>query len=45
MIPPMVGEEVTLVRVPDEVIPCRCNHKIKCVFQMVGIKAYMVDQY
>ena len=40
----MVGEEATLVRVPNEVIPCRCNHKIKCIFKTVSVKTYMVDQ-
>ena len=40
----MVREEVTLVKVPVEAIPCRCNHKIKCIFKMVSVKTYMVDQ-
>ena len=35
---------MTLVRVPNEFIPCRCNHKIKCVLKMVSVKAYVVDQ-
>ena len=26
----MIGKEVALVRVSNEVIPCRCYHKIKC---------------
>ena len=39
-----VREEATLVRVPNEVIPCRCNHKNQHVFKPVCVKAYVFDQ-